>query len=51
MIFKIRTMGKACVQEKYLENIGHERGQPSGSKNKEHREASKEGKNRWRIRR
>jgi hypothetical protein len=30
-----------------LENIGHKKGQPSGSKQKEHQEASKEGKKKW----
>jgi hypothetical protein len=34
-------------RHKYLENIGHKKGQPSGSKKKEHREASKEGKKKW----
>jgi hypothetical protein len=28
-------------------NIGHKKGYPSGSKKKEHHEASKEGKKKW----
>jgi len=40
-------MGEACVQAQYLENIGHEKGKLSDSKKKEHQEASKEGKNKW----
>jgi hypothetical protein len=30
-----------------LENISQKKGKPSGSKRKEHQEASKEGKNEW----
>jgi hypothetical protein len=30
-----------------LEDIGQKKGQPSGSKKKEHEEASKEGKKKW----
>jgi hypothetical protein len=30
-----------------MENIGQKKGQPSGSKQKEHQKASKEGKNKW----
>jgi hypothetical protein len=44
MVFKPNRVDEACVKENYLENIGHKKGQPSGSKQKEHREASKEGK-------
>jgi hypothetical protein len=32
MLFKPRTIDEACVQAQYLENIGHKKGQPSGSK-------------------
>jgi hypothetical protein len=47
MLFKPRTMDEACVQAQYLENIGQKKGNPSGSKKKEHQEASKEGKKKW----
>jgi hypothetical protein len=47
MLFKPRTVDEACVQAQYLENIGHKKGKPSGSKQKEHQEASKEGKKKW----
>ena len=40
-------MDNACVYAQCLENIGHKKGHPSGSKKKEHQEASKEGKNKW----
>jgi hypothetical protein len=46
MLFMPRTVDKACVHAQYLENIGYKKGKPSGSKQKEHREASKEG-NKW----
>jgi hypothetical protein len=36
ILFKPRTMDKACVHAQYMENIGHKKGQPSGSKQKEH---------------
>jgi hypothetical protein len=38
---------EACVQAQYLENIGQRRGHPIGSKQKEHQDASKEGKEKW----
>jgi hypothetical protein len=47
MLFKLRKMDEACVQTHYLENLGHEKGNPSGSKQKEHQEDSKEGKKKW----
>jgi hypothetical protein len=47
MLFKPRTMDEACVQAQYLENIGHKKGQPSGSKQKEHQGASKMGRKKW----
>jgi hypothetical protein len=47
MLFKPRTVDEACVQAQYLENIGQKKGKPSGSKKKEHQEASKEGKKKW----
>jgi hypothetical protein len=47
MLFKPRTVDEACVQAQYLENIGQKKGKPSGSKQKEHQEASKEGKKKW----
>jgi hypothetical protein len=40
-------MDEACVQAEHLENIGQKKGKPSGSKKKEHQEASKEGNNKW----
>jgi hypothetical protein len=47
ILFKSRTMDKACVHAHYLENTCHKKGKPSGSKHKEHREASKEGNKKW----
>jgi hypothetical protein len=47
MLFKPRTMDEACVQEQYLENLGHMKGKPRNSKQKEQQEASKEGKKKW----
>jgi hypothetical protein len=44
MIFKPKTIDKPCVQAQYLENISQKKGQPSGSKQKEHQDALKEGK-------
>jgi hypothetical protein len=44
MFFKPRKLDDSCVQEQYLENIGQKKGHPSGSKQKDHQEASKEGK-------
>jgi hypothetical protein len=32
MLFKPRIVDEACVQAQYLENIGHKKGKPSGSK-------------------
>jgi hypothetical protein len=49
ILFKIRTMDEACVHAQYLENIGQKKLEPSGSKKKEHRESSKEGK-KWKGR-
>jgi hypothetical protein len=47
MFFKPRKVDEACVQEQYVENTGHTKGKPSGFKKKEHHEASKEGKKKW----
>jgi hypothetical protein len=47
MFFKPRIVDKACVQVQCLENIGHKKGQPSNSKQKDPREASKEAKKKW----
>jgi hypothetical protein len=35
------------VQAQYLDNIGNKKGQPSGSKQKDHQDAFKEGKKKW----
>jgi hypothetical protein len=32
MLLKPKTVDEAYVQARYLENIGHKKGQPSGSK-------------------
>jgi hypothetical protein len=32
MLFKPRIIDEACVQAQYLENMGKNKGQPSGSK-------------------
>ena len=46
-------INEACVQVKYMENMGMTKGQPSGSKNKGNQDACKEkkrsGKERIRI--
>jgi hypothetical protein len=47
MLINPMTMGEACVQEQYLENIAHNKGHPSGFKKKENQEVSKEGKKKW----
>jgi hypothetical protein len=47
MLFKPRTMDEACVQAQYLENIGQKKGQTKWFEEKEHQEASKEGKKKW----
>jgi len=47
MLFKPRTIDEACVKEKYLENICHKKGQPDGSKQTDHQDASNEGKKKW----
>jgi hypothetical protein len=47
ILFKPRTTDEACVLEQYLKNIGQNKGQPSGSMKKEHQEASREGKKKW----
>jgi hypothetical protein len=44
ILFKIRKMYEVCVHAQYLENIGQKNGKQSGLKEKEHQEASKEGK-------
>ena len=46
------TINEACVQEQYMENMGMNKGQPSGSKKKGNQDASKEknsGKDRIRT--
>ena len=47
MFFKPRTIHDPCVQAQYLENIGHKKGKPGRSKQKENQDASKEGKKEW----
>ena len=44
MLFKPRKINEACVQAKYMENMGMTKGQPSGSKKKGNQDASKERK-------
>ena len=44
MLFKPNTTDEVYVQEQHLENIGHKKGQPSGSKQKENQYISREGK-------
>jgi hypothetical protein len=44
MLFNPKTIDESYVKEQYLENMGHKKGQPIGSKQKEHHDASKEGK-------
>jgi hypothetical protein len=46
-LFKPKTLVEAYVQAHYLESMSHEKGKPSGSKQKEHLDASKEGKKKW----
>jgi len=41
ILFKTMIIDEACVQERYLENIGHNKGHPSGSQQKHHQDASK----------
>jgi hypothetical protein len=45
MLFKSKTVDEAYAQAQYLENIGHKKGQPSGSKHKENHNTSKEVNN------
>jgi hypothetical protein len=47
MIFKTGILDEACVHAQCMENIGHKKGKPIGFKQKEHYEASKEGKKKW----
>jgi hypothetical protein len=47
MLFNPRIVDETFVHAQYLENIGHKKGKPSGSKQKEHQEASKERKKKW----
>jgi hypothetical protein len=47
IIFNPRTVDEACVHAQYMENISHKKWKPRGSKKKEHQEASKEGKKKW----
>ena len=47
ILFNPKTTDGARVQKQYLENIGHKKGYPSGSKLKENQETSKEGKMKW----
>jgi hypothetical protein len=43
MLFKPRIVDEASVQAQYLEYMDKKKGQPSGSKQKDHQEASTEG--------
>lgn len=43
MLFKPKSVDKACVQAQYLENIDLKIAQSSGSKQNKKHEASKEG--------
>jgi hypothetical protein len=36
MLLNPRTVDEACVQTLHMENIGHKKGKPSSSKQKEH---------------
>jgi len=45
ILLKTRIIDKAFVHAKYLENIGKKKAHPRSSKQKEHWESSKEGKN------
>jgi hypothetical protein len=49
MFFKPRKVDEVCVQEQYLENIRQNKWKPNSSNKKEHREASKEGKKKWKV--
>jgi hypothetical protein len=40
-------MNEVCVEKKYLDNIGKNKEQPSGSKHTYHQYASKKGKKNW----
>ena len=45
--FDPMKINESCVQEQDLDNIGHNNGQPSGSKQKENQDTSKEGNKKW----
>jgi len=47
MLFKPRTTDEACVQAHCLDNIGHKKWFPNGSKYKENQDTSDEGKKKW----
>jgi hypothetical protein len=47
VLFKPRTVYKGYVQAQNLENMNKNKGQPSGSKEKDHQDASKEEKKNW----
>ena len=44
MFFKLVTINEACVQAQYMENMGMNKGQPSGSKKKGNQYSTKEKK-------
>jgi hypothetical protein len=47
MLFKPRKFNEVCVQAQYLENIENKKGNPNGSKHKDHQYSSKEGNEKW----
>ena len=47
ILFNPKTIDEAYVQARYLENIGHKKRKPSGSKQKYNQDSSKEGKKKW----
>jgi hypothetical protein len=47
ILFNPKRVDEASVQEQYMKNICHKKGKPSGSKQKEHQDASKEGNKKW----
>jgi hypothetical protein len=47
MLLKLGIVDEVCAQAWYLENIGHKKICLNGSKQKEHQDASKEGKKKW----
>jgi hypothetical protein len=47
ILFKPRNVDEVYMKAQYLKNIGHKKGQPSGSNQKEHQDSSKERKKKW----